>query len=120
VFLALKSDHFDGCYPLNRLVAMLLVDYVSYRHPSRSPLYAHVALKAVHVPPGSSGWGGPVTAVVASPTTCDMTAKDIANWTGKLYGIELDGIVVRHGIDTSTLSVKSAKLRQQPVPAHLP
>lgn len=120
VFLALKSTHFDGCYSLNRLVALLLVEYVRYKHPGHSPLLVRVAIRGVvpsfTLPTGETA----LLAVMAFPTSCETTAAEIAAWPGKPAGRPFDGIVIRHGIDTAALSVKSAKLASQVVPSHLP
>lgn len=120
VYLALKSMHFDGCYPLNRLVALLLVEYVSSKHPGHTPLLANVAIRGV-APSISTPTGGTALGVVlAHPTTCETTSAEIAAWAGNQAGMFFDGIVVRHGIDTTALSVKSTKLAAQVVPPHLP
>ena len=121
VFLALKSAHFDGCYPLNRLVALLLVEYVSSKHSGHSPLLMHSAVRSV-VPsiPLTAGGTAALGVVVARPTTCETTAAEIAAWPGKPMAWAFDGIVIRHGIDTAALSVKSTRLAAQVVPPHLP
>jgi len=120
VFLALKSTHFDGCYPLNRLVALLLVEYVRHKHPGHSPLLTRVAIRAVvpgyRMPDGKTA----MLAVWAHPTTCETTPAEIAVWPGQPPAKPFDAIVIRHGIDTAALSVKSTRLAPQVVPPHLP
>ena len=122
VHLALKSTHFDGCYPLNRLVALLLGEYVRHKHPGAglAPLLPRVGLRAVvpgyRMPDGSDA----VLAVWAHPTTCETTSAEIATWPGRPPAQPFDAIIVRHGIDSTALSVKSSKLAPQVVPSHLP
>lgn len=120
VVLALKSTHFDWCYPLNRLVALLLSEYVSFKHPGHTPLVKRVAVRGV-VPSVTLASGGTALGVfLAHNTTCATTNASIAAWPGKTTGAAVDGIVVRHGIDTAALSVRSSKLAGQVVPQHLP
>lgn len=119
VRLALKSTHFDGCYPLNRVVALLLVEYVRTKHTGHSPLLMGVAVRGV-APSVPTPTGTAFGVIFAHPTTCETTTADVASWVGPPAGLLFDGIAVRHGIDTTALSVKSTKLAAQVVPPHLP
>lgn len=120
VFLALKADHFDGCYPLNRLVALLCVAYL-WREHGHNPLLTFCAVRAAKPVLAGGGWGISVEVEFALGTSCATSTIDLKSW--KKSGLttrRFDGVVIRHGIDPSTLSVKSARLRLQHVPAHLP
>lgn len=124
VKLALTGDHFTGCYPLNRWVALLLVEYINEhalraKRANAAPLLQNVAIREVS-PLGNHGKLGPVKVWFATPTTCATTPNDVATWSGKVEDKDFDALIVRHGIDPSTLSIKSTKLRPQAVPPHLP
>ena len=120
VYLALKADHFDGFYPLNRLVALLCVAYLRREH-AHNPLLTFRAMRAAAPLLPGAGWGTPVDVEFALGTTCATTVADLKRWKKSALLRQLfDGIVIRHGIDPSTLSVKSAALRLQQLPAHLP
>jgi hypothetical protein len=84
------------------------------------PLLTFHAVRNVAPQQGGSGWGVPVSVELAVNTSCATTAADLDAWTGPVVQLLFDGVVIRHGIDPRTLSVKSARLSLQQVPAHLP
>lgn len=120
VFLALKSGHFDGCYPLNRWVALLLLAYLRTRcPPPHQPVLAPVALIGV-LGSASGAWTGPLQAVLAHGTACSTRSAGLTAWAGRRSQRPFDAIVIRQGIDPQTLTVRSTRLASQPVPMHLP
>jgi hypothetical protein len=119
IFLATKAAHFDGCYPLNRLVALVCIAYIKHKYPKHNPVLDQRAVKSVKpVAPGVK-WGA-IDVEFALSTSCATTVKEIEAWTGPTTTAGFDGLVIRHGIDTATLSIKTSRLSLQPVPAHLP
>ncbi len=121
VFLAQKGNHFDACYPLNRALALSLLFSLSYS--GHGPLLQNTAVKSA-TPSGPLAtsnvpWGTSIDVELANGVDCSTSHAAIQAWmntTATTY----DGIVVRHGIDPSTLSVKASKLKPQHVPPHLP
>lgn len=107
VFMVLAARGFDGCYPLNRLVALLLLAYIKHRHPGHDPLLVGRAVRSVHPTGLAKPWGEGVLVEFEDPS-------------GMTNTIAFDSVVIRHGIDPSTLSVAARRLALQPVPAHLP
>lgn len=124
VFIAQKGTHFDSCYPLNRIVTLFLVEHLRTAK-GHSAVLPEVAVKAASLPSGVATadvlWGTAVNALLAHGVSCTHTHVDITSWPKsktmpKLY----DGLVIRHGIDPATLTVKAKKLKPQIVPLHLP
>lgn len=124
VFLAQKGSHFDSCYPLNRLVALLLLRYLHLDRGLTFQLLPNTAVKSVALPSGATAfsdvqWGTAVDVELAEDVDCRTTQAQIMAWAPTKTR-PFDGVVIRHGIDTSTLIVKASKLKPQMVPPHLP
>ncbi len=120
VFLALKSNHFDRCYPLNRLVALVCIAYLRHRYPHHDPVLKSVAVRNVRPSNVHKPWGTSMQVELALSTSCNTTASQIETWSGKTVTRDFDALVVRHGIDPGSLNINAPRLQTQPVPAHLP
>ena len=123
VWLAVKGDHFDSCYPLNRVVVLVLLEYIRARKASHEALLANTAVKttsSAHAASCANGcWGNAHDVVLAQGVACDTTAKQIKSWTNTRTE-RYDGLVIRHGIEPAVVAGAAQMLTVQNLPFHLP
>lgn len=121
VFLAVKHDHFDVCYPLNRAVSLILARYVE-RRSGKLPILFDTAIKStVHLGGAKCSmgcWGHEhdVELVKAGCLVSPAALQALNSTPPKRFS----GLVVRHGIDPLEISGLPPSLHPQEVPAHLP
>lgn len=112
VKLMIMDNYFEGCYPLNRLVTLVLIAYcVPAGYPD--PVMRNRAIIAVEDAAGG------VLAKVATPTYGHTTTAELAAWTGTVLTEHFGTVIVRHGIDTTKTTMPVDRLLQQILPLHL-
>jgi hypothetical protein len=124
--LAVKADHFSGCYPLNRLTALLIARFIESTSGVHPVLYdTGVRSTVAHGHACSTGcWGQTHEVALATGATCDVKPDEVGSWPDADCDFKLfDGLVVRHGIDpTVYLGTRKLKRKLAPLatPRHLP
>lgn len=124
--LLLKCTHFAKCYPLNRLVALLLLRYLASTTLNIGAVH-RVALSSTEAighdcQPGC--WGEMHRVTLVPGTGCETTGDDIKKLTalGKTTeGGDYLGLVIRHGIKPlASPHFPTVALSTYAVPCHLP
>lgn len=123
VKLALKCNHFNWCYGLNRIVALIVIEYVKSK--GIDPVKTNVALKATSPVAHSCGagcWGEVHVAHLAQGVSCANDVNSIKTWpAAQTQSENFDGLVIRHGIEPLIFGLRTfERLKPQVVPFHLP
>jgi hypothetical protein len=122
--LLLKCDHFSGCYALNHMAALLVLEYLERRDTpallSKTAIISTTATHSGRCPIGC--WGQAHELKLAHGTSCAHDEKALKDWDpASTDRMDAQGIVVRHGIRPLRLpGFPRQYLANQPVPAHLP
>jgi hypothetical protein len=126
VYLAYKCNHFTWCYGLNHLVAMIVIAYARWRSREQQfepTLPYHAAIATKDPGHGCHGicWGNSHPVVLGKDVQCKHDDEALSHWPEENREIlTYDGLVIRHGIDPTSMFGKKVKLRPQQIPFHLP
>lgn len=124
--LAVKANHFSGCYPLNRLTALLVAQFIETTTGAHPVLYdTGVRSTVAYGHACSAGcWGQPHEVALAKNAACHVKPDDVGAWPDADCDFKLfDGLVIRHGIDPTVYLGKGKlkrKLAPLATPRHLP
>jgi len=126
VYLAYKCNHFSWCYGLNHLVTLIVMAYARARSLTPGfepglPYRAALATQDLGHMCHSECWGKSHPVRLAIGVHCKHDNDVLKLWLEKdTEVLTYEGLVIRHGIDPTSVFGKKVKLRPQQIPFHLP